>query len=270
MRRLQVLLFPHRTGQFEVQDTLATNSRGSSWKCASRKSLISPMWSNRSRFRIVHRGTNGEIFGKWLFSRLPISILVKPDVFGIVSMPFIVPEKHGFVENFSPACMRAILCGMTIREEKASLRRVMRERLLSFGVDERQVGSEALAANVAASDAYRTCTAVLAFSSHSQASPTCASCWTAPITEGKRVGLPVCRSDGTLRFHEVGPAWQEHMMKNRWGIAEPDPVSCPPVQLDGQGSSLVLVSCLAFSPRCGRLGRGKGFYDRFLAGKPAG
>ncbi|MFA7642947.1 MAG: 5-formyltetrahydrofolate cyclo-ligase [Sphaerochaetaceae bacterium] len=158
---------------------------------------------------------------------------------------------------------------MTIREEKASLRRVMRERLLSFGVDERQVGSEALAANVAASDAYRTCTAVLAFVSL-PSEPDLRLLLDRAITEGKRVGLPVCRSDGTLRFHEVGPAWQEHMMKNRWGIAEPDPVSCPPVQLDGQGNSLVLVPGLAFSPRCGRLGRGKGFYDRFLAGKPAG
>lgn len=50
---------------------------------------------------------------------------------------------------------------------------------------------------------------------------------------------------------------------NRWGIAEPDPVSSQP--LDTQTIDAVLVPLLAYDRQGHRAGYGGGYYDRFLA-----
>ena len=53
------------------------------------------------------------------------------------------------------------------------------------------------------------------------------------------------------------------MRPGRWNLMEPDPEHCTvvaPAEID-----LLLVPGLAFSRAGGRLGRGGGFYDRFLS-----
>lgn len=53
------------------------------------------------------------------------------------------------------------------------------------------------------------------------------------------------------------------MVANRWGILEPDPARCEPI--DAQTLSGLLIPGLAFDHHCNRLGRGRGFYDRLLS-----
>ncbi len=76
-----------------------------------------------------------------------------------------------------------------------------------------------------------------------------------------RVLAPRCVPSGNeLSHHVLTPATP--LENNRWGIPEPvDGQECPASIIDW-----VLVPLLAFDRRGHRVGYGKGFYDRFLAG----
>jgi 5-formyltetrahydrofolate cyclo-ligase len=91
---------------------------------------------------------------------------------------------------------------------------------------------------------------------------------TGPILElafsaNKKVFVPRVEGKDLLFYRILSPGgpWRE----GNWGIREP--LSGPPLGKE-DFPALILVPGLAFDRRGGRLGRGRGYYDRFLAGLP--
>jgi len=78
----------------------------------------------------------------------------------------------------------------------------------------------------------------------------------------KRWAFPCIGSDGRLTFHEVSAIGDLAPGSHR--ILEPDPLRHDP--LSPGDADLVLVPGVGFDPATrARIGRGKGYYDRYLA-----
>lgn len=85
--------------------------------------------------------------------------------------------------------------------------------------------------------------------------------------ETHSIYLPRCHEDGTMTFVSIGREWSTSMQIGFRGIPEPPYESGIVFDPEWSAESLILVPGLGFTKQGSRLGRGRGFYDRFLAKK---
>lgn len=79
------------------------------------------------------------------------------------------------------------------------------------------------------------------------------------LCEGKIVAVPKCIEDGRMEARRILSRFE--LMPGKYGI--PEPLGTCPV-LDKSSLDLILVPALAFDHTGHRLGRGLGYYDRYL------
>lgn len=80
------------------------------------------------------------------------------------------------------------------------------------------------------------------------------------VAKDKRLALPRCMGEGIMEFCLTGPDWEQGLKRSPENIEQP---SCG-TSIVPDEHSLIIVPAMAFSKHRQRLGRGLGYYDRFL------
>lgn len=142
---------------------------------------------------------------------------------------------------------------------KAEARKLAKARRAA--VDLHAVGHQ-MARALFALPAWQQANTVLAFASMPD-EPDTAEILQQTLAEGKRLLLPRVLSRAEMDWVEITALTQ--LQPGAYGILEA-PASLPAFTTAALGeTALALVPCLAASPDGVRLGRGGGYYDRFLA-----
>ena len=83
------------------------------------------------------------------------------------------------------------------------------------------------------------------------------------LEEGKKTAVPRIENNN-LVFHYIKSPDSDLVM-HPYGMPEPQPSAPVFTPESADSTTIILVPGLAFDRKCLRLGRGKGFYDRFLS-----
>ncbi len=142
------------------------------------------------------------------------------------------------------------------------MRARMKAQLAAIAPGELASRSRLAAARLLATPWWRGADAVLAFLAM-PGEPDPAAAVAAARAEGKTVAVPVIEA-GEIAFRVLAGS-PDGLPRDAWGIPQPDP-GWPAWTPDPAAPRVLVVTPgLAFDPAGHRLGRGRGYYDRFLA-----
>ncbi len=141
---------------------------------------------------------------------------------------------------------------------KADLRRLVREAERRLSPTEKAESDRILAARFLASEPYRRAK-ILLFYAGAGPEPDTRPLVDAALEAGKTVALPKITAPGVMEARRIAAAGE--LVPDKYGIPAPAEGSqlLPPEAFD-----LILVPGAAFTPGGIRLGRGGGYYDRYL------
>lgn len=145
------------------------------------------------------------------------------------------------------------------KEEKILLRKHIREaeRLLDDAYI--QKAGDIICRRLLALPEYEKASSVFCFASMPRELPTGLFLKQA-LLDGKQVCVPACRKDGIMDLKQIFSL--SELIPGYYNIPEPGPLA---PSMDPRQISFAVVPCLTCSMSGGRLGRGGGYYDRFLS-----
>ena len=146
-----------------------------------------------------------------------------------------------------------------IPAEKRRLRRSLRPLLAQVTPSQALAAGAAIAEHLVRSDIWQVSSRVVLFAARAD-EVDMTGLQRLALADSKPVLLPRVSASESLEFAALGD--QERLQEGRFGILEPPP-DAPRLPL--RPDDLVLVPGLAFDRSGGRLGRGRGYYDRALA-----
>ncbi len=145
---------------------------------------------------------------------------------------------------------------------KKSLRQEMRTQLRAQSLEDRDAKSLSIQEKLFRLDAYRRARTVCFFVGMDDEVNTVPMIENA-LSDGKRVLVPLTNLENKeLKLFEIRDIRQD-LAPGVLGILEPDPSKAK--KAEAAEAECVVVPGLAFDQKFGRLGRGAGLYDRFLA-----
>ena len=148
---------------------------------------------------------------------------------------------------------------MDIREQKQALRKKIRQEMQPLPPSYFQQAGKAICQKIIATDAYRQSDCVFCFVSCGK-EPDTYPLLNQILSDGKVLAVPLCRSEGQMELRRIIALSQ--LAPGAYNIPEP-PEEAP--ILSPADVQLALIPCLAATRDGKRLGKGGGYYDRFLA-----
>ncbi len=147
----------------------------------------------------------------------------------------------------------------TIQQQKAALRRALAAVERSMTERERALSDAAIVRRVLEAEAYRRARTVFAFVGRGREIDT-RLLLERTLSDGKRLCVPLCTGPGVMECREVLDL--SVLRPGAYGIPEPPPDApvVPPEDID-----LAIIPCAGAAADGRRLGRGGGYYDRFLS-----
>ena len=148
---------------------------------------------------------------------------------------------------------------MSMKEEKAALRKAIWAELAKLSPEEMAVSDEALFENFLALPEVQNAKVIFAFWGIPGKEPNTRLLIEKLLSQGKIVGLPRMMPDRQMEVRRYDPAIP--MVKAAFGIEEPS-TDCP--LIPKQDVDFVLTPAVAYDRRGYRTGFGGGYYDRWL------
>jgi 5-formyltetrahydrofolate cyclo-ligase len=149
---------------------------------------------------------------------------------------------------------------MDLREQKSALRREYAKIRDSLPEKKREKASLAICKNLLDTVSFEFCENVLVYSAI-KSEPDLKYFIDAAFAAGKGVYFPKTYPKGIIKFYKASS--YSDLVPGAFGILEPSEI-LPLYDVSGEKNDLCVVPGLCFDLERGRIGYGKGYYDRFL------